>query len=425
MKLFSIVLSIFFSATFVHPQIINGRFSTSLYSFERIENQTASNTYLRSVELLSLNVVQNNFAIKTSAGFEYELAKNIEQNPRVRFYTLFAEYKKLFDVATLKLGRQPLIFSFLGGSFDGASIDLKIEKHKLFLFFGATVPAYNKLELIDKFSDNSSFGAKFSSTLTQHIYTSLYFFNKDFASESYTATRLDDNLMPYTLLIEKDANQFKYLGGEILFSNKNNLSANFKYEHDLNFKKTSKIELFGNSRINENFGVNLYVNYRKPKVRYNSYFSIFKVETTKEIEAGIDYSLNKNFSLLGKYGIVQYSDDNSQRIALSLNSKIISLDLRKTFGYAGELTGAALYSSNTYWDGVITASLGVDYSKYKLSEVSPENTALALYIGVNYRPLRELSFDCIGQYVQNKIYKNDSRILIKANYWFSTNLGIL
>lgn len=425
MKLIQIVLMIFFASRLAHPQILNGRFSTSFYSFERIENQTTSNTYLRSVELLSLSVAQNNFAIKTSAGFEYELAKDIEQNPRVRFYSLFAEYKKLFDVATLKLGRQPLIFSFLGGSFDGASIDFKIEKHKLFLFYGAAIPAYNKLELIDKFSDNSSFGAKFSSALTEQIYSSIYFFNKDFASEAYTAARLDDNLMPYTLLIERDANQFKYLGGEVFFSNKNNLSANFKYEHDLNFKKTSKIELFGSSRLNENFGVNLYFNYRKPKIRYNSYFSIFKVETTKEIEAGVDYSLTKNFSLLGKYGIVQYSDDNSQRISVSVNSKIVSLDLRKTFGYAGELTGAALYSSNTYWDGMLTASLGVDYSKYKLSDVSPENNALALYSGINYRPLRELSFDCIGQYVQNKIYKNDSRILIKANYWFSTNLGIL
>lgn len=422
--IFSLCL-IFTLTMTVSAQVLSGRISSSFYSFERAENLSIANKYLRSVEMLSLNLTQNYFSLKTSTGFEYELSKNIDNNPRVRFYTLFAEYRKLFDVATIRVGRQPLIFSFVGGAIDGASIDLKFNTNKLFLFYGATVPAYNKLELIEEFSENTSLGAKFSSEITNEIYGSIYFFNKNFAAESYSATRLDENFLPYTLLIERDANQFKYTGAEIYYSNKNNFSANAKYEHDLNFKKTSKIELFGRSQFTEKFSANFYFNYRKPKIRYNSFFSIFKVETTKEIEAAIDYSFSKDFSLLGKYGIVQYTDDNSQRISFVANSKYGSLDVRKTFGYAGELTGAALYSSNSFLEGMINASVGIDYSAYKLSEQSPENTALAFYSGINYRPFRELSFDVIGQYVKNKIYKSDSRVLIKANYWFSTNLGIL
>lgn len=408
-----------------NAQVLSGRFSSSLYSFERAENLSISNSYLRSVEMLSLNFTQNYFSIKTSSGLEYELSKNIDNNPRLRFYTLYAEYKKIFDVATVRVGRQPLIFSFVGGAIDGASIDLKFDKSKLSFSYGASIPAYNKLQLIDNFSENTSLVAKYSYEITNSIYTSLYYFNKNFAEDSYTALRLDDQLLPYTLVIERDANQFKYAGGEIYYSNSNNFSANAKYEHDLNFKKTSKIEFFGRSQLTNNFGANLYFNYRKPKIRYNSYFSIFKVETTKEIEAGVDYTASKNLSFLAKYGIVQYHDDNSQRISLIAITNYATVDLRKTFGYSGELTGAAIYSSNSYMDGMLTASLGVDYSKYKLSEQAPENTALAFYTGMNYRPQRQLSFDLIGQYVKNKIYKSDSRILFKANYWFSTNLGIL
>ena len=63
-------------------------------------------------------------------------------------------------------------------------------------------------------------------------------------------------------------------------------------------------------------GINLYYNYRAPQIRYNSIFAVFDFGNTHEIEGGIDYKINKDFTVYGKFGNVDYKDENSQRITL-------------------------------------------------------------------------------------------------------------
>jgi hypothetical protein len=65
--------------------------------------------------------------------------------------------------------------------------------------------------------------------------------------------------------------------------------------------------------------------------------------------------------------------------------------------------------------------VGLSFTGYKLSDDSEKNNLTSLLAGLNFRPWRELSLDLQGQYMDNQIYKNDFRFLIKANYWFNTN----
>jgi len=53
------------------------------------------------------------------------------------------------------------------------------------------------------------------------------------------------------------------------------------------------------------------------------------------------------------------------------------------------------------------------------------NELVSLMAGTNIRPWRFLSFDVQGQYLNNKIYRNDWRLFLKVNYWFNTNLNLL
>jgi hypothetical protein len=149
---------------------------------------------------------------------------------------------------------------------------------------------------------------------------------------------------------------------------------------------------------------------------------VFDYGNTYEIELGTDYKINNMFTVIGKFGNVQYKDDNSQRIGIGLSTTYGSINYRKTFGYAGELDAISLYSGYTFFEGLLTPSVGLSYTKYKLSPDVEANNITTLMLGANIRPFRTLSFDLQGQYMDNKIYKNDLRLFFKLNYWFNLNI---
>jgi hypothetical protein len=201
--------------------------------------------------------------------------------------------------------------------------------------------------------------------------------------------------------------------------------ADARLNYDFNFEEISKVEFNGRYDQIDNLGINLYYNYRAPQIRYNSIFAVFDYGNTQEIEGGLDYKINSDFTVYGKFGNVEYKDDNSQRISLGVNTSYGSLNFRNTFGYAGELMSVSLYSARTLPCGMITPSLGLAYTNYKLSEDAESSDIISVLAGVNVRPWNTLSFDLQGQFSDNKIYKNDMRIFFKINYWFNTNLELL
>ena len=50
------------------------------------------------------------------------------------------------------------------------------------------------------------------------------------------------------------------------------------------------------------------------------------------------------FTLMGKFGNVEYKTENSQRVGLGFSTTYGNINYRKTFGYAGELDAVSLYS---------------------------------------------------------------------------------
>ncbi len=405
----------------VYSQNINGRFSSSIYSFQRYDTASSYGNYLRSYQMLNLNVNQGNVSLRSYINLENDLGTKLEGDPRVRFYNLFLEVRNLFDIATIKLGRQPLFNSVAGGVYDGLNVDLKRGSYKLTAYYGGDVPAYQKLQFTSDLKDNYILGGKFSTTALQNFQFALSYINKNFKPDPYWATRLDANLNPIKVLIENNSNQFQFASAEASYDLQNKLSLNTKYDYDLNFNRTSKFELDGNYSPAEKIRLDVYYNFRSPLIRYNSIFSVFDYGNTQEVEAGADYTLSKLVSVSARYGNVIYKDDNSQRVTLGLNSNYGSINYRKTFGYAGELDALSLYWAYSYLGGIVTPSVGVTYTTYKLSEADKENKMTTVLTGLNIRPWNALSFDLQLQYMDNKIYQNDLRFFLKLNYWFNTN----
>jgi hypothetical protein len=404
-----------------HSQNLNGRFSSSVYMFERVDSVDVSQNHYRSFQNLNLNFNFFFFSLRSNFNFETDLAEKLKSDPRLRFYNLYVEARNILDIATIKIGRQPIINSVVGGLMDGASFSLDKYDFRLSGFYGGNVPAYQKLQLIENYFDNFIAGAKLSTTLLTDFQFAVGYINKNFKPTDFKALRLDPNLNPIEVLISNKSNQFHYLSGEASYYSEKILFINSRYEYDLNFNQTSKIEIDARYEKIKNLGLNLYYNFREPKVRYNSIFSVFDYGNTQEIEGGIDYRIDKNFTVLAQFGYVKYRDDNSSRLGLGASTKWGTVNYRKSFGYAGEMDAVSLYSAYSFFDGLITPNVGLSYASFKVTKDAKTNNITTLAAGLNFRPFRKLSFDLQGQYLDNKIYKNDFRVFFKLNHWFNLN----
>jgi opacity protein-like surface antigen len=421
MKKQILLILLFFLSGSLFSQNLNGRFSSAVYMFERFDSSNVSQNHIRAYQMLNLNFNYKNFSLRSNLNLETDFAQKLVDDPRLRFYSLYLEARDVLDIANIKIGRQPIINSVVGGLMDGASISLSKYDFKLSGFYGGNVPAYQKLELIENFSDNFIAGARLSTSILENFNFAVGYLNKNFKPIDYKALRLDPNLNPIQVLISNKSNQFQYLSGEASYFSENFLFINSRYEYDLNFKQTSKVEFDARIEKVKDLGVNLYYNYREPRIRYNSIFSVFDYGNTQEIEAGLDYKIDNNYTLLAQFGYVKFKDDNSSRLGVGASTKYGTINYRKTFGYAGEMDAISLYSAYTFLDGFITPNIGLSYSSFKVSKDSETNNITTLVAGLNFRPFRKLSFDLQGQYLDNKIYKNDFRLFLKLNHWFNLN----
>lgn len=420
------ILTIFFTLTIpLIAQNINGRISSAYYTFERAESKDVSNKFVRSYQYGQFNINKNWFTLRTTVAFEQDLIKKIKYDPRIRVLNLYAEGRDLFGLATLRLGRQPLYHSVASGLYDGVNLELKYWKLKLQGYYGANVPAYQKFELIEDWRQNHLYGGKLQGQFGD-LFLSLGYLNKNFKSEDYYTTRLDQNFNPITVFVQPGSSQFEFFNAELGYDFKS-FALNSQLFYDINFSKISRFEFSGDLHFIRDLNFNVYYAFREPLIRYNSYFTIFEsvVQNNQEIDLGVNYRLNKSINLNGKFGFVKYTDDNSARISLGAALPYGLISYTKNFGYAGELDAISIYSNYRLFNGLLTPSFGIGYSSYKLSKTSPKNDAISILAGTNFRPWRILSFDIQGQYLKNKIYKNDFRIFFKINYWFNTNLNLL
>ena len=402
------------------PQSLNGRFSSSIYTFERYDTVGSSETYARSYQMLAFNFGKDKVWLRSNFNLEMDVVNKLKSDPRLRVYNLYVDLNKLWDLVSLKLGRQPLFNSVAGGVFDGATVGLNYEGYKFLVYYGGNVLPYQKLELIDNWDENYILGGEFTIFALNDWRFSAKYINKNFQTQSYTAERLDPNNNPITVLIDNKSNQYQFLSGEVSYHKQDFYNLNVRYDYDLNYQTTSRGEISGRLETIKNLGLNLYYNYREPKIRYNSIFSVFDYGNTWEIEAGADYLIADKYTVLGKIANVTYKEESSQRLTLGLSSPYGTITGRKNFGYAGEMDAISFYTAVPALEGLLTPSFGFSYTRYKLTKEDPYNELVSLLLGTNYRPFRVLSFDLQGQYLNNKIYRDDWRLFFKLNFWFNT-----
>ena len=425
-RLFLLALLLVTAVASLPAQLVNGRFTTSFYSWEQYDTVGVSKAYLRAYQTVQLSVAQGDFVFHTFAQGVMNGAYSFGDVGRVRFYNLYATWTGFSRTLDLSLGRQAVFAGVGNGNIDGLTARARLLDDKI------TVTGYGGSTVKEEYTgvrsywhDNINVGGQVVTTLVPEARIGLSYMNRHEEYDPYWTTRARDSLgipVPYYISGTSLARQLgsvdaSYLCGDLL-------TAYGRYDYDFNFSETSRGEGGVRVHVMPSLDVTGDVFYRKPQIAFNSIFSAFAASSTTEIEGGVEYIVTPMVRVFGKLGSVSYTDDNSMRWTLGVNGGYGSVTYTGSSGFAGELTSFNAEGTYPFFDRTLLPSLGVSLVSYRLSADSPRDNALAVLLGATVRPLRSFSFDVQGQWMKNRLYDHDMRLQVRLLYWFAERLSL-
>ncbi|MEW5799155.1 MAG: hypothetical protein AB1728_09125 [Bacteroidota bacterium] len=405
-------------------QLFNGRLTTSLYGFQGRDTVLAKKTYLRAYENIYLTAGSGDVSFNMNAMVSNDFGSTLATDPELRVSSLLVKVRKIGGLADLSVGRQ-FIYAGAGyGLIDGMTANLHLLENKLFIMgYGGTNVIHSRDIKSQWIGDNGMFGGQIVVAPVENGSVGLSYANKRKIRKPYEAVRADSLFNPYIVVVnslplaeELASIDAEYNVDECIF-----LQA--KTEYDFNKEDLSKIQAFTRVRATEQLSATIEYIFREPRVAYNSIFSVFNVNSTKEIEGGIEYRpLAKTF-IFARFANVEYVDEISQRLAVGGTYDFLSASYTQNFGYAGELNGISLQAVYPMMERMLTPTLGLGYASYKHAKEDPSSTVLNLNVGAVYRPVQSLSADVQLQWMQNPQFDSDMRLFVKFTYWSNERMN--
>ncbi len=415
-------------------QLVNGRFTTSFYTFERFDTVGSSKTYVRAFQGVQLSATQGDFSLQTYMLGAVNGTSEFGDNGRVRFYNLFLRWANIGKMGELSLGRQAVYAGAGNGTIDGLSARVKFLDDKFTVRgYAGSVVNQDYTGIRKNWHDNLSFGGQVVTTVIPAARIGLSYMNRKQEQDPYWTMRNRDTTftpVPYYVAPlpeneELGSADVSYDFGEIA-------TAYGRYDYDFNYKNTARGQ--GAVRVHATPALAFtgeYI-YRKPHVSFNSIFSAFTLNAVSEIEGGVEYSVKPvpgqlcglPFFVFAKIGYVSYTDDKSLRWTLGWSTTYGSMSYSHGSGYAGDIHTFNLQGSYPLCDRMLIPTVGLSMVRYRLSPEAPSEDALAILAGATVRPLKQFSFDLQGQWMKNKLYDRDMRLQVRLNYWFAERLSL-
>lgn len=412
-------------------QFASGRLTTSFYTFQRFDTVGSSRTYLRAFQSVQLSFAQQDFSVHTYLQGAAGGANQFRENGDVRFYNLYLRWANIGKVLDLDLGRQAVYAGVGMGTIDGLTARAKILEGQVVVngYGGSTVnDEYTGVR--KNWHDNLNLGGQVLTTLVPGARIGLSYTYRGEERDAYVAMRetaLGDSLKTYLtlpFLIQNASNAVQLGSADASWSYGNIVSVYGRYDYDLNYMQTSRGQGSVRVRVTDALALTGDYSYRRPQLSFNSIFSVFSFNSTREIEGGAEYRITPLFQVFGRMGVVSYTDTTSMTWTAGVNSGYGSVSYSGGTGYAGQLESFSIQGAYPLCDRLLIPSLGLSWASYRLSADDPVDHALALLAGATVRPTRNFSFDVQAQWMTNRLYSRDMRLQVKLMYWFADRLSL-
>lgn len=432
LKLLSVIIFLFLSASFLNSQTLNLRLSTYFYGWQRADTITATGsegktTHVRGYQNLFLDVNKNKWSFNTLVQTEEDVVKKNGDGFNYRIYNLYIKGTNLFNVLDLKLGRQYVFAGAGKGPVDGLYFKIKAGKNKEYQlagYGGALTPYDYSFESHVMAKENYMAGGQFSYYGVKDLFVGLSYVNKRRSLPSYYAMRLDTAMNTNRVLVELDskADQLAGLDFNYTYLLKHNFSG--KAYFDIYRLKFYRGEFNARFRVMNNMNVSAGYIYHEPQISYNTIFWVFEHKQSHEVLGGVDYTLKNGINIYASVSDVIYNKveetkkDNSLKISVGFSHPSFGLNFVRYMGYSGESDGLNGYFQRELVKQILSVTAALSYSRYYLGEYEYDKVnSFSGLVGFTYRPMPQFSVDAQGQFLINRIYKLDSRFLIGINYW--------
>jgi len=416
-------------------QRLQVRLVSSAYAWERQDTVGVSSQHLFGYQTVQLSLAGKDVAFYSYVQGFNDFTGPAKNDPLVRLYNLYVRWSNIANVADLSVGRQAVYAGVGNGTVDGGMATIKLfdTRLKMVGYYGLLPAPRQKAELIGDKKNNFMTGAQLLVSPVEFADLTLSYMKRNIKPETYIGLRRDSLFNPYPVEIKPSATAEEYLSADASLEYGGWISGYARYDYDVLQEKMSRVQFFARVKPFDSFAVKAlqpigltaeYVQ-REPRLQFNSIFTVFAYNTLKEYEVGGEYAITPMWQVFAKYGSVSYGDEDSKRVTVGVNGDHISASVTRNVGYAGELSAASASFGYPLFENKLMPTLMASFAQYKLSEsASKLNDALSVGLGLVFRPIPVLSLDAQGQWIQNKIYKNDIRLFVRASYLFSQQLGL-
>jgi len=407
-------------------QLMTGRLTTSFYGFEGSDSALAKVMYLRAYENVYFNAASGDYSINMNAMVSNDFGSTIETDPELRVNSFLMKVKNIGGLVDLSAGRQ-FVFAGVGsGLIDGISGSAKFFDNTLAVTgYGGNNVTQSRDIRKQYIGNKGLFGGQITYAPIEDGVVGISYMNKRWERKPYTALRMDSLFNPYSIVINSRPNEEELASFDVEYQHEQSYSIQAKTDYDILTEEISKVQGFTRVGVMKELNVTAEYIFRKPRLAYNSIFSVFNINSTKEIEGGIEYRPMSKTFLFARFANVDYVDESSQRLVVGGSYDFVSATYTQNFGYAGELNGISVQAAYPMMERMLTPMLAFGYATYKHAASDPASDVMNGTVGVVYRPLQILSTDLQMQWMSTPQYKSDVRIFLKINYWFSEKLNWL
>ncbi len=422
----SLVIGLLLLSVSASAQMTTGRLTTSFYGFEGRDTALAKVLYLRAYENVYLNSATEDFTFNMNALVSNDFGSSLETDPELRVNSFLLKVKNIGGAADLTAGRQ-FVFAGVGsGLIDGVSGNVRLLDNTLQVTgYGGSNVIHSREIRKSYIGTNGLFGGQLTYSPVEEGSIGLSYMNKRWQRKPYTSTRMDSLFRPYEIVINSRPNEEELASLDLEYGHEEQYMLQAKTDFDFHSEEISRLQTFARIGVMKELSVTGEYIYRQPRVAYNSIFSVFNMNSTKEVEGGLEFRPMAKTFLYARFANVAYVDENSQRLVVGGTYDFFSAVYTQNFGYAGELNGISLQAVYPMMDRTLTPMCAVGFASYKHDKADPATDVLNATIGAVYRPMKTLSTDIQMQWMSNPQYKSDMRLFVKINYWFSEQLGLL
>ncbi len=407
-------------------QLVNGRFITSISTWEKFDTVGVSKKYVRGFQSAIFDIAQGDFSLHTHFQGAATLQRKLDELPDYRLYYAYARLRNIADAVDVSFGRVPYFVGVGVGTMDGLLTTARFAENKfrLTLYGGSNVRNDIAVEKWGPLANNFTVGGQFLTTAVDHMRFGISYLNRQRERSGYLALRPDSLFNPMSMYVEPVLTKEHYVSGDAVYE-KSDTKVYGRYDYNLEAEKTQRGQIGVRYTATSDLTITGDFIHRAPRVLFNSFFSVFNTSSVDEFEAGADYRLCASMRGFVRGAYVKYTDDNSFRYTLGVAHQYFSASYRGNSGYSGELSSIALQGAYPLFESVLIPTAGLTLSWYKLNDAAQRENAIAGVLGAIVRPLRWISMDVQGQWLHNKISDNDVRLFAKLNYWFSEDLNTL